>query len=699
MAIQIGVDVGGTFTDISAAVNGRLLRAKAYSTRDVTTGICDVIAKLCALAGLDERTLLGQVDKFVLGNTVVTNAIDEEKLGRVALLTTAGFRDTLRIGRSARGPARDPHLIRQRRELVRRSDIFEIHERVDKNGVLLVAADPDEIREAIRQAMARGITAVAVSFLWSFRNGASENLVARILDEEFPDLPYTLSSRLAPVFREYERTVTTVLDAAVKPIVANHFATLGRTLRERGLETALKIMQVDGGFVSIAEALKAPIKMFNSGPVGGVEGARRLGASLGVQKIITGDMGGTSFDAAVIIDGECRVLSRADIGEYPTALTAVDITSIGAGGGSLAWIDSRGMLRVGPASVGSTPGPACYGRGGKRPSVTDASVALGLIDPDYFLGGAVKLDKTAAMEAIDREIARPLGMTVEEAAAGIHRLAIHQMANAVRTLTVNRGHDPREFTLVSFGGGGGLFTGHIANICSVSRVLSPATASVFSAYGLLNADSMLTLVRTSAGVLEGRVEEIEREYQELEAHIDAWFEQDGIPLDRREVIREADMKFSGQIFDATTKLSKPLGEDDVAEIRLRFTHDYEAEFGEGTAWTEAPIQVTNLRLRGIGRFALVDAAIAGGASLSHTEKAERHIYDPMLGQSIIVPVLRGFASHDRFAGPLIIEEPDTTIYVPTGMVASRDEHGNYMMSSARSPSNIPNAPCLETEEA
>jgi N-methylhydantoinase A len=269
MSVQIGVDVGGTFTDISALIDGRLFRAKAYSTKDVTTGIVDAIARLCDTSHVDERSLLSAVDKFVLGNTIVTNAIDEERWSEVGLLTTAGFRDTLRIGRCARGPGRDPHQYRPRPELVKRLNIKEIHERVDTHGAVLAEAADDEILDSVRSLIDNGVKAIAVSFLWSFRNPSNERNVAAVLRREYPEIPFTLSSDLAPVFREYERTVTTVLDAGVKPIVAGHFESLASMLKSRGLAAEIKIMQVDGGFVSLGEAMRAPIKMFNSGPAGG----------------------------------------------------------------------------------------------------------------------------------------------------------------------------------------------------------------------------------------------------------------------------------------------------------------------------------------------------------------------------------------------------------------------------------------------
>ncbi|CAH1666382.1 hydantoinase/oxoprolinase family protein [Chelatococcus asaccharovorans] len=688
MSIQIGVDVGGAFTDAAVAIDGEIIRGKAYSTKDVTSGILNALRVVQDQVGAtDEAAFFKDVSKFVLGNTIVTNAVDELKFARVGLLVTAGFRDTLRIARSSRGPSRDAHQIRPRSDIVDRTDIVEIRERIDAKGEVIVPLDLNDVRAKLEQLAASGVKAFAVCFLWAFRNMDHEAQVGELIRKEFPHIPFTLSSEIAPVYREYERMVTTVLDAAVKPIVATHFKELVEALRNRGLRTSVKIMQVDGGFVSAEEASKAPIKMFNSGPAGGAEGARRLSQALSVDRLITADMGGTSFDAAVILDGEYRVLPRAEFGEFPTTLTAVDIASIGAGGGSIAWIDSRGLMRVGPHSAGSEPGPACYGRGGSRPTVTDASVVLGLLDPDYFLGGAIKLDKARAVEAIRTTLSGPLGLSDEQSAAGIHRLTVHQMANAIRTITINRGHDPRDFTMVSFGGACGLFAAAIARECDVSRVIVPVTASVFSAYGLLHSNSVFTVVQTTPFSFSQNLEKLEEGFERLEGLVQAWFDEDGIPTADREIIREADMKFAGQIFDVTTRMpAVRLSDDRKEDVRKRFVQDYEAEFGVGTAWTESDLLVTNSRLKGIGRFEIPNATVRTGVDgLAKTEPwSTRRVTDPMTGGSFEVQVFRGLAIDQMENGPLIIEEPDTTIYVPERATVHRDNSANYVIDLASS---------------
>lgn len=683
MTLHVGIDVGGTFTDAVAIVDGRAIRGKAFSTKDVTTGILDALAVLRERAGMTEAAFFAAVDRFVLGNTIVTNAVDEQKYAAVGLLTTQGFRDTLRIARSARTDERDPHRMSPPPDIVARGRIVEVPERVDAHGTVLVPLTGTAIADAVDAVLTNGAEAVAVCLLWSFRNAAHEKAIGEYLDKHHPDIPYTLSSELTPVYREYERMVTTALDAAVKPLVASHFDHLADELRRRGLRARVQIMQVHGGFLSVEETGKAPISMFNSGPVGGVTGARLLGRQLGRRRVLTADMGGTSLDAAAIIDDEFRLLPRAEIGGLPTSLTAVDIETIGAGGGSLAWVDGRNLLRVGPQSAGSTPGPACYGKGGTRPAVTDAALVLGLINPGYYLGGTVPLYEDQARAALRKHVAEPLDITEEAAAEGVYRLATSQMSNALRKITVNRGHDPREFTLVGFGGACGLFAAGIAAEAGVREVVIPRNAAVFSAHGLMHADSVFSAVQTSPWTLAQPAAALDAEYAALEDRAQAWFEAEGIPADRRELYREADMKFVGQIFEVTTRL--PAGtfcEDDKEALRARFIADYEEEFGDGTAWTEAEILLVNSRVRAIGRSDVQTVDLVAGTDEERHELARRYVIEPLTGERAEIDVHRGFGALGRATGPCLLEEPDTTVYVPGGATVELTAAGDFLLRLA-----------------
>lgn len=683
MTIHVGIDVGGTFTDAVAVSEGGSVRGKALSTDDVTGGILAALDVLQQRMGLSHDDFFSQVSRFVLGNTIVTNAIDQMKFAKVGLLTTRGFKDTLRIARSARGEERDPHDLAPYPSVVERQHILEVSERVDANGDILAPIDLADVKTALAELVeGESVEAIAVCLLWSFRNTAHEAAIGDLIRSSYPELPFTLSSELTPVYREYERMVTTVLDAAVKPIVADHFEQLEQRLRDAGLQVAPQIMQVHGGFLSVQETAKAPINMFNSGPVGGVAGARLLGKRLNRNKILTADMGGTSLDAAAIIDGELRILPRAKIGEFPTSLTAVDIESIGSGGGSLGWIDERGVMRLGPRSAGSRPGPVCYGRGGTEPTTTDAALVMGLINADYYLGGTMSLDAELTRQAVATKLAGPLDLTIEAAAYGIYRLATHQMANAIRKITINRGHDPRDFTMVNFGGAMGLFAAAVAQEVGLEEIIIPANAAVFSAWGLMHADAVYTEVRTTPWTFDQPANKVETAFHELEAGAQSWFKAEDIPEDRRELIREADMKFAGQIFEVTSRLPRePITEDLKDQIRAQFVRDYESEFGTGTAWTESQILLINSRVRALGKS---DTAELGGDNVipipQETGQYERDIVNPADGSPITVTVYRGFAAVREAIGPCILEEIDTTVFVPAGARATMNEQGDVIVA-------------------
>lgn len=688
--IVVGIDVGGTFTDAVAVAGGKIVRGKALSTSDVTGGIVNALDVLRGQLQLAEEDFLPRVEKFALGNTIVTNAVDELRFAKVGLITTAGFKDILRISRSARGESRDPHDHVPYPSLLDRRHIVEARERVDAQGRIVVPLDAEGARAAIRRLVEEEhVEAIAVSLLWSFRNPTHEQLIGDLLADEWPEVRCTLSSEIAPVYREYERTVTAVLDAAVKPLVMGHFIELERRLAAAGLAVRPQIMQVHGGFLSVEETLKAPINMFNSGPVGGVAGARILSESIGRSHVLTTDMGGTSLDAAAIVDGKLRTVTRAQIAQFPTSLTAVDVETIGAGGGSLGWVDERGLLRVGPQSAGSRPGPVCYGLGGSEPTVTDAALLLGLINPDYYLGGGMKLDVTAARHAMTEQIGTRLGMDAEAVASGMYRLAVQQMANAVRKITINRGHDPRDFTMMNFGGAMGLFAAAVADEVGVREIVVPANAAVFSAWGLMQADAVYTQVRTSPWNFDLPAAELESTFAELEAHAHEWFERESIPASRRQIVREADMKFVGQIFETTTVLPEGSIDETAKEgIRRRFVQDYEAEFGSGTAWAESPIALINARLRAVGRSEPLPRLMSGNEVRSGAaETYRRQIIDPASGARREVDVHRGLVVGQPVNGPSLLEEPDTTVYVPDGAEAVLSSDGNLLIALAGASSS------------
>lgn len=686
-SFHIGADIGGTFTDMVLVDNqGELYRVKAPTTpEDYTQGIMECLNKAARVVGIPVEEILQKTRIFFNGTTIVTNAVAEIKGIKVGLVTTKGFKDTLRIARSAR--TNDYNLQTQipLPELVARDCIIEVDERVDSSGHEVVKLNEDQVRQGLRYLVEeKGVEGLAVCFLWSFKNAAHEERVKTIAHEMFPDMFISASVEIYPVYREYERMVTTVLNTFSGRGVADYLSRLETVLRARDLKVPVAMMQSVGGVMTPAEARNKPIYLLNSGPVGGVIGANNLGQHLGLKNIITSDMGGTSFDTALIEDNKPSMAYRAMVDGFLTGLSMVEISAIGAGGGSICWLDQRGVPRVGPQSAGASPGPACYGKGGTKPTVTDVALALNLIDPEYFLGGEMKLDKSAAVEAIDREIAQPLGWNVNQAAAGLYRIVINSMANAVRAVTIEKGKDPREFTMISYGGAGPLFIGEICRHLGIKTIVIPANAAVFSAYGLLWSDNVRTVVRTSNwSVSHGSIDEVNSVYQERErdarqALLDAGFREDEI-----KIVKEGDFKFAGQVYE----LTMPIGEQQMTDadrerIVNSFVQYYERVYGEDTAWVGSEVTMLNCRVTGIGHSEkpTVKEMVVGSSECYNAISGERKVLLPDV-ENKKVPIYddRKLVPGNIVPGPAIVEVVDTTIYVPTGAKLQLDKFRNYVM--------------------
>jgi N-methylhydantoinase A len=686
---HIGVDIGGTFTDaVAIDEGGRLYRAKAPTTpADYTSGILAALDGLAEETGAPLEELLGSTRLFVNGTTIVTNAVAELRGLRVGVITTRGFRDTLRIARSAR--TNDPDLQTQTPppDIVRRDDIAEVDERVDSFGEVVVALDDDQVRDALRLLVDdHGCEALAVCFLWSFLNPTHEERVAAIAAELYPNVFCSVSSRVFPVAREYERMVTTVFNSYVSAGVGDYVSKLSDELRRRGLGCDVSMMQSIGGMLSPAEAATRPMQLINSGPVGGALGAQALASVLGVADVLTTDLGGTSFDTAVIKDGQLSLAHRARLGDFDTGLSMVDISAIGAGGGSICWVDSRGAPRVGPHSAGADPGPACYGRGGTEPTVTDVAVALGLIDPDYFLGGTMRLDPTAAEAALARRIAGPLGVDVDTACLGLYRIVADTMAGAVRSATVEKGYDPRRFTVVSFGGAGGLFIAEICRMMGISDVVVPDDAAVFSAAGLLWADAVRSFVRTVNWIIPASpLAPLNGALEELGAQARAALVEQGFDEDDIDIRFEGDVKWAGQIFEIAIPLpGGKLTDDDRAVVTGRFLEAYERLYGKGTAWEGFPAVMLNARATATGRVSKPTRR-AQPLESDAPESAittEREVLLPDAGVRKLVPIYRGSKLRPgmALAGPAVVEDVDTTVWVPPGAGLRLDEYRNYRLT-------------------
>jgi N-methylhydantoinase A len=457
VSYYVGIDIGGTFTDAVLLDDrgvARLLKTPT-TLEDPAIGVNNALALAEQELGQAPGSLLPQVTYFGLGTTVATNALIERKGVRTGIITTRGFRDTILVQRgTGHWAGREAHeLVRfsQRsapQPVVPRELIEEVLERVDYKGAEITPLDEDDVRRAVRSLLDQGVESIAICLLWSFRNPTHEQRVAEIARELAPDVYLTTSSDLAPVLGEYERTATTALNAYLGPHVGRYMKSLSGSLAERGMTGALRILDSGGGVITPERCGETAVSILTSGPTGGVLASAKLAQQLGTPHVLTTDMGGTSFDVGMILDHEPVVVPRQEVNGYQVLKPAVQVTAIGAGGGSIAQVVD-GQLLVGPDSAGSVPGPACYLRGGTRPTVTDADVVLGIIDPDFFLGGTFPLDKEAAVAAVREHVAEPLGLSVEDAAAGIKEIADHRMADLLDTLTVGKGHDPRDFVIFS----------------------------------------------------------------------------------------------------------------------------------------------------------------------------------------------------------------------------------------------------------
>ncbi len=688
---SIGVDIGGTFTDLVVAdQTGQVYSAKAFTTPDdYSEGISNALERVTEDVGLSVRDLLAETDVFVNGTTIVTNALAELKGVKVGLLTTHGFKDTLRIARSARTNDFDLQTQVPPPELVSRADVAEIYERINYAGEVVVALDVEQATEQIRYLVEnQHVQALAVCLLWSFRNAKHEHILKDIIHELYPSIFVTISSEIYPVSREYERMVTTVLNSYTSRGAQSYLVNLEQRLRDRGLSVPVGIMQSTGGITSTEDARQKPIHLLNSGPVGGVVAANRLGQLLGLANIITADMGGTSFDTAVIVENHIGHIHRARVNRLDTGLSLVDIHAIGAGGGSICHMNDQGLPEVGPQSAGAEPGPACYGHGGEAPCVTDVAVTLKLIDPQYFLGGSISLDPERAGQAIQDNIATPLGMDAAQAAAGLYDLVVSNMSNAVRAVTIERGHDPRDFALVAYGGASALYIAAIAQDMGIRRVVIPHHASVFSAEGLLLSDYSRSSVQTvNWNLAKGDITELNRVFAALSEQVSAALLDNGFAQDAIDLTWEGDFKFGTQVYELTIPIArKELTDQDKSTLAERFIEEYERLYGKGASWENAEnlILILNLRVTGVGQTAK-PAFFAGtlgspDASLAWFGTRPVFLPDRSSVQSVAIYRDERFKPGMRVTGPAIIEARDTTIYVPSDVLAEMDVYRNYSLT-------------------
>ncbi len=598
--MRIGVDIGGTFTDavVFDEAAGSIHLAKTLSTHDdLAVGVRDALGK--------SRVPLDGVQFLIHGSTIVINAILERKGAKTALITTQGFRDVYEIGRINRPESFNPRFKRHQ-PLVPRRLIFEIPERILADGTVRLPLDERAAREVAGILREEEVEAAAILFLHSYRSPEHERRMAAILHEELPQLFVSMSHELSREYREYERTSTVAANAFVGPKVSSYLRGLDAGLRQDGFGGNLLIMQSNGGLADVELARRQCVQMMESGPAGGVVGVQALCELLNVEAAIAFDMGGTTAKACVIQRGQPELSPDYFVGGYSRGLVmripVLDIVEVGTGGGSIAWFDEGGGLHVGPQSAGADPGPACYGLGGEQATITDANLVLGRLSPDAFLGGEMALDVEAARSALRRHVAEPLGVDLQRAASGMIEVATSHMANAVRQVTLQRGLDPRDFTLFAYGGGGALHASAVARELAIGRVVVPRMPGVFSALGMLLADLRRDYVQTWFERLdELDVDELERQFQALEQEGRRSLLESGIPTDDIAFERAGDMRYVGQEHAVTVGFPAALNSEDArTEVKRRFDEAHQAQFSHSAA--DEPAEIVSLRVAAVGRL-------------------------------------------------------------------------------------------------
>ena len=703
MDYVVSTDTGGTFTDaVVIDGKGNITIGKASSMpKDPAIGIINSIDVAAKQLGTDAQTILRNCRIFLNGTTVGTNALIERKGAKTGLLITKGFEDTIAIGRvKGRSVGRsETELTNIQRSdwpipIVSRNLVRGIRERIDYRGRVLFPIDLDEVRVKINELLAEGIETIAVSFLWSFQNPVHERLVRDLVAREYPQLYVTISSELAPVIMEYERTNTTVINSYLGITLRSYIESLKNVVKEKGYKDEILIMQSIGGLAPVSKIEAHPVTTLYSGPVGGVIGCLKFGLNMGEKNIITTDMGGTSFDVGLIVDGTTQSASVSVLGRNMLLIPAVSLTTIGAGGGSIAWLDEAKALRVGPISQGSVPGPACYGFGGKLPTVTDADVVLGYINPDYLLGGSMKVFKEKAEAAI-RTVADPLGMSVIEAAQGIYRIINSHMADLIRKVTIERGYDPRNFSVFAFGGCGPVHCNTYGAEVGARAIIVPQHATNFSALGIAKSDLMhfyeksciTTFPIRTLEATDDQVKMVNDTFNELIAEAEGQLEKDGVPRSKWILSRKADLRYQDQIHELIIPLhtTGKIGKEELKALCEDFVRQHEMVYGSGSSSKNADITLITLRVDAMSpipvKYEMVKH-VHSGADASAARVGNREVWWTSEKIPLDTPIYRGekLASGNRIEGPAVIEFYGTTVPVNMNQKLLVDEYLNLVIS-------------------
>lgn len=680
MGYSLGIDTGGTHTDLILIdrESGQTWTAKVLTTpADPLQGILRGIDRVLAISGVG----IAHLDELIYGTTLITNMLVQHQTVKTGLITTKGFRDVLEIGRAYRtANIYDIHMGRLP-PLVPRHLRLEVAERANFQGRVLEPVDEEGCRDVVRTLKAQGVKSIAVCLLHSYINPTHEQRIKAIIAEEYPKAYVSLSCEVNPVFREYERTSTTVLNAYVTPHMVEHLDDFEIQASQRGLHSRLYTMQANGGKATFRAARQCPVNVANSGPIAGAIAGAHLALLVGYPNAITLDMGGTSCDVALIEDGEPRFTAESNVEGYPVQIPTIDVSIVGAGGGSVAWIDRGGGLRVGPRSAGAAPGPVCYGLGGTEPTVTDANLITDRLNPDYFLGGEIRLDVEAARRAVDDRIGLPLGMTTLEAAWGILQVTNATMIRAIKLVSVERGYDPQDFALIGFGGAGPLHATRLAEELEIPVVIVPRFPGNTSALGLVVADMRHDYVATRIQCLDDvDPATSEATFQELEAQARSQLIHEDIPEDRRHLSRSCDMRYFGQAHELNIPVSGQLATDEaLRRTGLAFHAVHLRTYGH--AMEGDPVEVVNYRVSAVGTSSKPELVEHGDGD-ANALKGQREVF--FENGRLLCPIYERswLKPGQQIDGPALVEQIGSTTLLCRRQSARVDTYGNLIITLA-----------------
>ena len=688
---RLGVDIGGTFTDIVlVAPNGQIYNKKVSSTEDdYARGILEGIEKVLVAFGLTDVN----ITEVTHGTTVASNTILQMSGPRTGLITTLGFRDVLEL-RTLRMPRLYDLRWEKPPPLVERYLRVEVDERVDTQGQVQKALDRASAQSAVNRLLEEGVEAIAVCLINSFANPINERLLSDVIHETAPEVPCCISYDVLPEIKEYERTSTTVINAYLLPVIMGYLNSLVCRLQDSGIDASLLLMQSNGGLTSVEEACRMPCHIIESGPAGGVVGAHAVSKYVGLDDVVTFDMGGTTAKASLIergqysraveysVGGGIMIASRLLTGSgYRLKVPAIDLAEVGAGGGSIVWLDPAGSLKIGPRSAGASPGPVCYGAGGMEPTVTDVCVILGYLNPNHLVGGELRINAELSRKVFTEQIADPMGLDVYYAAYGAFEIACSNMIRAIKSVSSERGRDPRGYVLFAFGGNGPLFAASMARVLGMNRILVPQIPGLFSAFGLLCADVEHHYSRTLCRVLQDTdPSELEAGWQSLEQQAFDQLAKNGFEAHQTRLQRSASMHYQGQIYELSVLVPEGLiGQNLIDTLEMAFGDEHERTYGHRAGPGE-PVELVNLELigQGISKQSRVPDLLQIEETSQRESLARQVYFGPDRGWMDVPVVDRGWLNKAT-DGPCIIEEYDATCLLPPNARASLDERGNIVI--------------------